>query len=91
MAGTEVKSLKVYLSGLAEIGFLESFFLHIITAIFFVIKLVVFMRAYSMSNIALVLKGQTVLFQSFLVRLGETFLVFYLLLIGLFFLGGKDK
>ena len=90
MVGTEVKSLKIYLSGLAEIGFLESFFLHI-TAIFFVIKLVVFMLAYSMSNIALVLKEQTVLFQSFLVRLGETFLVFYLLLIGLFFLGGKDK
>ena len=90
MVGTEVKSLKIYLSGLAEIGFLESFFLHI-TAIFFVIKLVVFMLAYSMSNIALVLKEQTVLFQSFLVRLGETFLVFYLLLIGLFFLGGKGK
>ena len=90
MVGTEVKSLKIYLSGLAEIGFLESFFLHI-TAIFFVIKLIVFMLAYSMSNIALVLKEQTVLFQSFLVRLGETFLVFYLLLIGLFFLGGKDK
>ena len=90
MVGTEVKSLKIYLSGLAEIGFLESFFLHI-TAIFFVIKLVVFMLAYSMSNIALVLKGQTVLFQSFLVRSGETFLVFYLLLIGLFFLGGKGK
>ena len=90
MVGTEVKSLKIYLPGLAEIGFLESFFLHI-TAIFFVIKLIVFMLAYSMSNIALVLKEQTVLFQSFLVRLGETFLVFYLLLIGLFFLGGKDK
>ena len=90
MVGTEVKSLKIYLPGLAEIGFLESFFLHI-TAIFFVIKLIVFMLAYSMSNIALVLKEQTVLFQSFLVRLGETFLVFYLLLIGLFFLGGKGK
>ena len=46
-----------------------------------------------MSNIAFVFKGQKILFQSFcfLVQLGEIFLGFYLLLIGLFFLERKDK
>ena len=57
----------------------------------FVIKLVVFMLAYIMSNIALVLKGQKNLSLSYLVRLGENFVGFYLLLIGLFFLEEKDK
>ena len=43
------------------------------------------------SNEAVVLKGHKILFQSFLVRSGEKVLEFYLLLIGLFFLKGKDK
>ena len=46
-------------------------FLLVISAVFFVIKLVVFMLAYIMSIIVLVLKGQKILFQSFTVRLGE--------------------
>ena len=58
---------------------------------FFIIKLVVFMLANVMPNIALVLKGQKILFQTFLVKLGENFLEFYLLLIGLFYLNKKDK
>ena len=49
------------------------------------------MPAYIISNIVLVLKGQKVLLQSFLVRLSENFLEFYLLFIGLFFLNGKDQ
>ena len=48
------------------------------------------MLAYIMSIIALVLRGQKILFQSFTVRLGEN-LEFYLLLISLFFLNRKDK
>ena len=74
-------------------AFLESFlhFLCIISAMFFIIKLVVFMLANVMPNIALVLKGQKILFQTFLVTLGENFLEFYLLLIGLFYLNKKDK
>ena len=46
-----------------------------------------------MSNIAFDFKGQKILFQSFcfLVQLGEIFLGFYLLLIGLFFLERKYK
>ena len=49
------------------------------------------MHANVMPNIALVLKGQKILFQTFLVKLGENFLEFYLLLIGLFYLNKKDK
>ena len=44
-----------------------------------------------MSNIALVPKEQKIFFESYLVRLEENFLEFYLLLVGLFFLDGKDK
>ena len=44
-----------------------------------------------MSNIALILKGQKILFRNFLVTLGENFLEFYLLLSGLFFLNRKDN
>ena len=44
-----------------------------------------------MSNIALILKGQKILFWNFLVTLGENFLEFYLLLSGLFFLNRKDN
>ena len=74
-------------------AFLESslHFLRVISAMFFIIKLVVFMHANVMPNIALVLKGQKILFQTFLVKLGENFLEFYLLLIGLFYLNKKDK
>ena len=43
------------------------------------------------SDIALVLKGQKILFWSSLVRLEENFVGFCLLLIGLFFPNGKDK
>ena len=48
-----------------------------------------FRAFFIISNIALILKEQKILFLSFLVRLGETFLEFYLLLIGLLFLDGK--
>ena len=44
-----------------------------------------------MSNIAPILKGQKILLLRFLVKLGEKFLEFYLLLIGLFFVDRKDK
>ena len=44
-----------------------------------------------MSNIAVILQGQKILFRSFLVRLGENVMEFYLLLIGLFFLNRNDK
>ena len=49
-----------------------------------------FRAFFIISNIALILKGQKILFLSFLVKLGEKFLEFYLLLIGLLFLDGKD-
>ena len=62
-----------------------------ISAIFLVFILIVFLLAYIMSNIAHILKGQKILFWSFLFRLGENFLEFYVLLIVLFFLNGKDK
>ena len=62
-----------------------------ISAIFLVFILIVFVLAYIMSNIAHILKGQKILFWSFLFRLGENFLEFYLLLIVLFFLNRKDK
>ena len=62
-----------------------------ISAIFLVFILIVFVLAYIMSNIAHILKGEKILFWSFLFRLGENFLEFYLLLIVLFFLNGKDK
>ena len=52
---------------------------------------VVFMLGYIKANIALILKWQKIVFQSFLVRLEENFLEFYLLLTGLFFLDGKDR
>ena len=64
-------------------------FLHVIFAIFFVIKL--FFCAYIMSYIALVLKEQKLLFRSFLVRLAENFMGFYFLLMFLFFLDEKCK
>ena len=53
--------------------------LHVTSAIIFVIKLAVFMPAYIMWNTALILKGYKTLLQSFLVRLGENVLEFYLL------------
>ena len=49
------------------------------------------MPAYIMFNIAFVLKGQKILFQSFLKKLGENVLEFYLLLIDLLLLTGKDE
>ena len=82
--GIEVKISKIYLSGV----FVH--LLHVIFAVFFVIKLLVFVLAYIMFNIALIFKGQKTLFRSFLVRLREN-LEFYLLLISLFFLDGKYR
>ena len=75
----KVKILKTCLSGLAEIAFLPSFFF---------IRLVVLVHAYIMSKIAFILKGQKVLFHSFLVRLGENLMEN---LISLFFLNRKDQ
>ena len=62
--GTEVKISKICFSELAEIAFLGSFLWKklAISAVFFVITLVAFVLAYIMSNIALVLKGQKILF-----------------------------
>ena len=87
MIGTKLKILKICLSGLAVflVHFLDSNY-----AVFFVIKLIVFVLVYIMSNLALALKGQKLLFLS-LVRLGEKFLEFYLFLIGLFFLYRNHK
>ena len=68
MICTKVKISKMCLSGLAEIALLKSF-LYIISAIFFVIKLAVFMLTYIFSNIALILKRQKILLLSFLFRL----------------------
>ena len=60
MVGTEVKISKIFPSGLAEITILEAFLCkkHVISVIFFVIKLVVFAFAYIMYNVLLVLKRQ---------------------------------
>ena len=60
MVGTQVKISKICLSGLVEITILEAFLCkkHVISAIFFVIKLVVFAFAYIMYNVVLVLKRQ---------------------------------
>ena len=63
MVGTKVKILKTCLSGLAEIAFLKvscTLLAHQLSCIF-VIKLVVFILAIIMSNMALVLKGQKIL------------------------------
>ena len=74
---------------IAENTFLEALFLHVIFVIF--CYQVICFRANLISNVALVLKGRKILLQSFLIRLGENFLGVYLLLVGLFFLDGKDK
>ena len=89
-----MKIPKIGFSGLAKIDGLESLLYNSCTSSlppFFVIKLVFFFLAYIMSRKALLLKGKKMLFQSFLVRFGENFFEFYLLLISLFFLDGKDK
>ena len=65
--------------------------LHVISAVFFVIKLVVFVFAYIMHSINLVLRGQEILFRNFLVRSRINFFELEFLLIGLIFLNGKDK
>ena len=66
-------------------------FLQFISTFLLVVKLVAFVFSYNMSNIDLVLKGQKIFFRSFLVRLGENLLEFYLLLIALLFFDGKNK
>ena len=94
MVGTEMKiSKQTEISGLAEFAFFETFLYISCTSflLFFVIKLVVFVLPYIMSNITFVLKRQKVLFLVFSGMLGENLLGFYLVLIGLLFLDGKDK
>ena len=66
-------------------------FLHVISNIFFVIKLFVFVPAYIMFNIALVLNGHKILIRNLLAKLGEDFSQFCMLLVGLFFLDKKVK
>ena len=94
MVGTLVKILKISfrITGNCLFGVFLVHIFHLSSLIYychlcclFIIKLVVFVLAYSMFNKTLVLKGQKILFWSFLVRLGENFLKFYFLLIGLFF------
>ena len=70
MIGTDVKIWKFPFLDLAEIAFLA---LHVISAVFFVMKLVVFVLVYIMSNIALILKGQEILFRNFPVGLENLF------------------
>ena len=94
MVDTEVKISKICLSSI-NVSFFSGVFLvyfqQVISAIFFVTKLVILMLAYIMSNTVLIFRGQKILFQSFLVELGENLLEFYLLVISLFLLDGKEK
>ena len=70
MIGTDVKIRKFPFLDLAEIAFLA---LHVISAVFFVMKLVVFVLAFILPNIALILKGQEILFRNFPVGLENLF------------------
>ena len=88
MVCAEVKISKIFLLGLAENAFLKSFLQ--ISLPSFLLSGYLFLCFLTLSKIALVLKGQEILIQNFLVRLGEN-LEFYLLLIGLFFLDRRDK
>ena len=68
MVGTEMKiSKQTEISGLAEFAFFETVLYISCTSfmLFFVIKLVVFVLPYIMSNITLILKRQKVLFLVF--------------------------
>ena len=80
MVGTEVKNFRNFpfwmISGNFPFGVFLVHFLHVISAVFFVIKLVVFVVAYIVSNIALVLKRQEILFRSFLVLLAFNWFIF---------------
>ena len=82
-----MKILKICLSRLVENGFQEAFLYTSCKASLpsFLLYQVSSFCANIIANVELVL------FQNFLVRLGENFLKFYLLLIGLFFLDGNDK
>ena len=62
-----------------------------ISAIFFVIRLVVFAINFLYLIQPSFSRDKKILFLSFPVRLRKTILEFYLFLIGLFFLGGKGK
>ena len=76
MIDTEVKifeNFHFWISGNCLSGVFHVL-LHVISAVFFVIKLVICVLVYIMSNIALIPKEQKILFQNFLVRLGENFL-----------------
>ena len=79
--------MKICLSRLVENGFREAFLYTSCKASLpsFLLYQVSSFCANIIANVALVL------FQNFLVRLGENFLKFYLLLIGLLFLDGNDK
>ena len=72
-----------WISGNRLYGVFLVHFLYVISAVFFVIKFV-FVFAYIIYNIAIVLKGQKILFKSFPVRLAEISWDFT-------FLDGKDK
>ena len=80
MVSTEVKNFKNFpfwmISGNFLFGVFLVHFLHVISAVFFVIKLVVFVVAYILSNIALVLKRQEIMFRSFLVLLAFNWFIF---------------
>ena len=89
--GKNIENLPFWISRNYLFGVSLVNFLNVISAFFFAIKLIVFVLIYIMSNIALVFKGQKFFFLSFLGRLGENFLEFHQLLIGLFFPEGKDK
>ena len=87
--GENFENVSFWISGKCLSGVFLVHFLHFISA-FFVMKLVAFVFSYNMSNIDLVFKEHKIFFRSFLVRLGENFLEFYLILIVLFF-DGKNK
>ena len=78
--GENFENLPFWISGNSLFDAFLVHILHVISAVSF-IKLVVLVLAEIMSNKALILKGQKILFQSFLIRLGENFLEFYLLLL----------
>ena len=78
MGDTEVNFSKIYLSRLAIIIFLEPFLYISCTPSLPSILLSSYLFSY---NIALILKRQKILFRSFLVRLGENVMEFYLLFI----------
>ena len=88
--GENFENLPSWINGNCLSGVFLVQLLHFMSEVLFVIKLIVFVLAYIMSNIALVHITQKILLQNFLIRLGENLLEFYLLSIGLLFLDRKD-